>query len=550
MVDLNYNGIEDDQENQSTPNGFNAFLNKNYPIDAVATPMKPTQTTLTPVAPVPVATTPVAPTPTVTPAIAPAVPSPQYNAEKYINAMPATKSNITDQTSVSTKTVKQTQGEKDLEKARNLLVKNEVDNINAQQKIQEQVAGFKQKEAKDTQDASVLYNNEVNRIQKEGGDNYIKLQGELKTQSDTLKSMKVKDFWEDKSTGSKVLAAISIALGAMGAAYAGGKNYALDIITGAIDNDYKKQMAQIELQKSILENTGRATEQNRQQIAFMQAGAANKKAAAYEMVKGQFDVQATTLGTEQAKLNAQNAIDKLSVNENAARMETEKGLRTIVDSHTSKQVTEIPTNKEEILAKYKIGQEEDARKAQMEKDKRGTTYTPDQLKMVEEYRSSPVVKATDVVATSYNKVVENAKLETAQGDMALIYGYMRMQDPASTVRESEFDMAAKAGSFGDQVRVGLERLNIGEKLTPQMRIGFINSAKVTNAAQIKQADVMRDRMTADAKAAGMDKPEEMFRTVAPKQEKKKTVVKQQRNKTTGAIKTIYDDGSEEITDGK
>jgi hypothetical protein len=48
-------------------------------------------------------------------------------------------------------------------------------------------------------------------------------------------------FWNNKSTGDKILAAIAIGLGAMGQAQSGGENQALNIIQGAIDRDIEEQ---------------------------------------------------------------------------------------------------------------------------------------------------------------------------------------------------------------------------------------------------------------------------------------------------------------------
>jgi hypothetical protein len=58
-----------------------------------------------------------------------------------------------------------------------------------------------------------------------------------------MQDFKFQDFWENKSTGQKVLAGIAIALGGIGAAYQGpgAKNGALEIINQAIDRDLNQQ---------------------------------------------------------------------------------------------------------------------------------------------------------------------------------------------------------------------------------------------------------------------------------------------------------------------
>lgn len=54
-----------------------------------------------------------------------------------------------------------------------------------------------------------------------------------------LSEMKYEGFWQDKSTGTKLLAALAVGLGAAGSAMTGGKNTALSIINKAMDDDFK-----------------------------------------------------------------------------------------------------------------------------------------------------------------------------------------------------------------------------------------------------------------------------------------------------------------------
>jgi len=63
----------------------------------------------------------------------------------------------------------------------------------------------------------------------------------------------IKDFWANKSTGQKILGAISIVLGGLaGGASGRGGNAALDVIDKAIDNDIKKQQFDMQMKGSNL----------------------------------------------------------------------------------------------------------------------------------------------------------------------------------------------------------------------------------------------------------------------------------------------------------
>lgn len=80
-------------------------------------------------------------------------------------------------------------------------------------------------------------------LQKQKEEDLSLLQKQIEQRSDeAAKNMPGKDFWADRSTESKIGAAISIGLGAVGAAMTGGENQALKIINNAIDTDMKRQV--------------------------------------------------------------------------------------------------------------------------------------------------------------------------------------------------------------------------------------------------------------------------------------------------------------------
>jgi len=61
-------------------------------------------------------------------------------------------------------------------------------------------------------------------------------------------------YWADKSTGTKILALLSVGLGGYSAGYSGGKNRALDMIKSAIDRDVEKQAAMLKSKQGDLTN--------------------------------------------------------------------------------------------------------------------------------------------------------------------------------------------------------------------------------------------------------------------------------------------------------
>lgn len=77
---------------------------------------------------------------------------------------------------------------------------------------------------------------------------------------------------------------------------------------------------------------------------------------------------------------------------------------------------------------------------------------------------------------AYQRVLSSAKNPSAAGDLALIFNYMKVLDPGSTVRESEFATAAATGSWGEQLQAAGERILSGERLTDEQRRDFVERA--------------------------------------------------------------------------
>jgi hypothetical protein len=82
------------------------------------------------------------------------------------------------------------------------------------------------------------------------------------------------------------------------------------------------------------------------------------------------------------------------------------------------------------------------------------------------------------MSRAYAKVNRGAQANTAAGDLSLIYAYMRLQDPASTVREGEFATAQNAGGVPERVLNLYNKALKGTRLTDSQRVDFSTQAKV------------------------------------------------------------------------
>lgn len=88
-------------------------------------------------------------------------------------------------------------------------------------------------------------------------------------------------------------------------------------------------------------------------------------------------------------------------------------------------------------------------------------------------QSKDFVKVRD----SYNRIKASAKNPSPAGDLAMIFNYMKVLDPGSVVRESEFATAAQTGAYGERIKAAVSRVLNGQRLSDEMRKDFENRAK-------------------------------------------------------------------------
>jgi len=93
---------------------------------------------------------------------------------------------------------------------------------------------------------------------------------------------------------------------------------------------------------------------------------------------------------------------------------------------------------------------------------------------------------------------------TGADDIALVYGYMKMLDPASVVREGEFATAQNAVGVPEQVRAMFNRLITGERLPPSARADMIFQASAQFENTYAQYEASRQTYSDLATRMGVD----------------------------------------------
>lgn len=113
------------------------------------------------------------------------------------------------------------------------------------------------------------------------------------------------------------------------------------------------------------------------------------------------------------------------------------------------------------------------------------------------------------VAQSYDRVM--ASDDTPAGQLGLIFGYMKMLDPGSTINSGEYANAQNTGGVPDAIRNIYNGILSGNKLTPEQQKGFKDQAGLYfEAAKKTEARARADLMPV-VKQYKLD-PERVFGT--------------------------------------
>jgi hypothetical protein len=106
------------------------------------------------------------------------------------------------------------------------------------------------------------------------------------------------------------------------------------------------------------------------------------------------------------------------------------------------------------------------------------------------------------VKSAYGRVL--ASQDNAVGDLSLIFGYMKMLDPGSVVREGEFATAQNAAGVPDRVLNIYNRVISGERLNESQRKAFKGQAEGLFKQAGQQENAVRKGMERIAKGYGLN----------------------------------------------
>lgn len=139
----------------------------------------------------------------------------------------------------------------------------------------------------------------------------------------------------------------------------------------------------------------------------------------------------------------------------------------------------------------------------------GGGFTPSQLATVtnalrDDVRQDPDVKDFVAIRDGYERVQSGSQLNSGPGDLALIFGYMKMLDPTSVVRETEFANAESAIGYAQKAINIPSKFISGTRLTAEGRQFFVAAAKKQYDTKKVNYDRAIDFYKSSANSYGID----------------------------------------------
>jgi hypothetical protein len=108
------------------------------------------------------------------------------------------------------------------------------------------------------------------------------------------------------------------------------------------------------------------------------------------------------------------------------------------------------------------------------KDKDLKTKTLKELR--QEFQNLSSVKDVSMQVSAFGRIIASASDPSPAGDLALIFNYMKILDPGSTVREGEFANAQNSGGIDDKTVALYNQVIKGTRLSQTQRDDFLGRA--------------------------------------------------------------------------
>ena len=183
-------------------------------------------------------------------------------------------------------------------------------------------------------------------------------------------------------------------------------------------------------------------------------------------------------------------------------------------------IAQMPNGKDAIEAIVKFSQEQrdDTTAGKLAADQKAGTLDPDkrfnyELSLNKEY-TTRTKGFTDALRLD-SVIKDSAKDQSGAGDLALVTTFMKMLDPGSVVRESEFAAAQDTSGLLGKLMSTATKIQNGQILTPDQRKDFARLAGQYMTASAEHEKKARKDLEYIVKNYGLNK-ENVFGTMADK----------------------------------
>lgn len=145
-------------------------------------------------------------------------------------------------------------------------------------------------------------------------------------------------------------------------------------------------------------------------------------------------------------------------------------------------------------------------KAALLKLKQGGVDTKDVFEFEEKLRKEYTARSArfSEAKAIYANIDASAQAKNGTGDIALITSFMKMLDPGSVVRETEFANAQKTAGLLAKLKNSAKRVKDGQLLSDEERAAFANLSKQYMDAAEKQEGGVRDSLGIVVKNYGLN----------------------------------------------
>jgi hypothetical protein len=150
--------------------------------------------------------------------------------------------------------------------------------------------------------------------------------------------------------------------------------------------------------------------------------------------------------------------------------------KNLVNAGLTKGTPQFQNALKQILGIDPQAQQKEQTEKQLKADLKASDTVFDRAKKL---RAEIATASTEFnkINSAFGRIEASSKDPSAAGDLALIFNFMKMLDPGSVVRETEFATAESAAGVPDRIRNQFNKVRSGERLGLNQRADFLNQAK-------------------------------------------------------------------------